>query len=319
MSVKEEPHNDDKIAPWVYIVVGLVSVGMVVFGHMIEAGQNVVAKLLSSWSIHVFMKELGFAGIIALILIGTIERFTRKRHERAADELVERINNDLFHAIYERYIPPELFTEVEKALMESNVYRKNHEVNYTLDNLNGTEKLGGLPCDRHIKCSVIAMYDLENITDHSVEHDIVLNLERPIDPEWEGHCKITEVEIDRRPLTPDEISKNTSKTEAQIKFSHKVTLKPREVVPVITKATLIKRKLDQEVWSSRLPSDGIKLVVTVPAKDLEVQAHAHHHEELKQMVNTGVSTTWKLQYGMFPHQSVVFWWHPKQAIACPKV
>ncbi|MEW6166046.1 MAG: hypothetical protein AB1642_13390 [Pseudomonadota bacterium] len=307
--INPDQEQDDTNAKGVYIIVLIISTLLFTIGHLLHADYPM-------WS--VFVKELSFAGFIALILIGTIERFTRNRHEKAANRLVKRINNDLFHAIYERYIPPKVLSEVEKALMGSNVYRENHEVNYTIDNLDDSEKLGGLPCDRHVKCSIVAMYNLKNITDHSVKHDIELNLERPIDPEWEVHCKITEVEIDGQALASEDIAEQTSLTPAQIKFSHTVTLKPREVVPVITKATLIKRKLDQEVWSSRLPSDGIKLIVTVPARDLDVRAHAHHHEELKRLLGTGVSTTWELGFGMFPHQSVVFWWSPKQPLACPK-
>lgn len=317
MSEKEEPNNEDKIAPWVYIVVGLVSVGMVILGHTVEAGQNELTKFLSSWSIHVFMKELGFAGVIALILIGTIERFTRKRHERAADDLVKRINNDLFHAIYERYIPHSVFNEVEKGLMKSNVYRKNLEVYYTLESFPDDEKIDGLPCDRHLKCSMLNKYDLKNITDKPIEHDVILNLELPIDPGWERYCKITEIEIDGERLPPAAIKEKTETTSIQICFCHTITIKPGDVVSVMTKAELIKRKLDQELWTSRLPSDGIKLTVTVPMKDLEVDAHALHLEEVKPILDTEVTKSWELRHGIFPFQSVVFWWHPKQTLTCP--
>ena len=111
------PNNEDLIAGWVYGVVGLVSVVLLLVGHLVETDYATFA---------IFLKELAFAGMIALILIGTIERFNRRRHERAANALVERINKNLFHAIYERYIPHAVFNEVEKGLLRSNVFRQEH-------------------------------------------------------------------------------------------------------------------------------------------------------------------------------------------------
>lgn len=302
------PNNEDLIAGWVYGVVALVSLVLLLIGHQVETNYPTFA---------IFLKELAFAGMIALILIGTIERFNRSRHERAANALVERINKNLFHAIYERYIPHAVFNEVEKGLLRSNVFRQEHEVYYTLEPLNDAGTVVWPPCGKYLKCIAQASYTLKNITDNPITHPVKLNLERPPEQELISYCKITDVEIDRHVLTAEEIQTMTTVTPIQICFKHDVDIKPGETIFVRTRAELIKRDLDQEIWTSMLPSDGIKLTVTVPAKNLEIKAHALHIEEIDTIVDTDVTKVWSLRYGMFPYQSLVFWWHPRQENRCP--
>jgi hypothetical protein len=79
------------------------------------------------------LHELGFAGVVSVILIFTIEKFSRERHKLAAETLLDRINQDLFRAIYKRYIPEAVFEEVEKCIMMGSVYRESHELDYTID------------------------------------------------------------------------------------------------------------------------------------------------------------------------------------------
>lgn len=85
-----------------------------------------------------------------------------------------------------------------------------------------------------------------------------------------------------------------------------------------TEATLIKQKLDQEIWASRIPSDGIKLTVSIPSKDLVVYANALHSEPLLPIINNDATKSWELNHGIFPFQSVVFWWCGKEPLICPK-
>ncbi len=105
-----ERNPEVKIDGWVYLTIFCISLLFLVIS----------AHYHSEWPVlSPFFKELGVAGVIALILVFTIEKFTRQRHEKAANTLVEKINNNLFHAIYKRYIPEEVFSEVEKSLLKN--------------------------------------------------------------------------------------------------------------------------------------------------------------------------------------------------------
>lgn len=257
-----------------------------------------------------FFKDLGIAGIVALIVILTVEKQSRDRHERAANTLVKRINENLFHAIYNRYVPEVVLAEVEKLLMKASIYRTDHEINYTIEGVKDGEG-PNLDCSRHVRCQAQSRYTLHNVSEGLVTHDVVTVLERPIDPDWESECKIEEVSIGGIPLTEDVIKAHTSDTPEQFKFSYPLEVTAGERVEISTSSRLIKRRLDIETWASRLPSDGLKLTVSVPNKDLDVRAFAHHSEPLKEILNNAVTKSWELKYGVFPYQSVSFWWRPR--------
>jgi hypothetical protein len=88
-----QTRNDITVLRLVYFVVFAVSVISMLVSHKFLPGYPDVAT---------FTKELGFAGIIALIIIFTVERHTRSSHQKAANALIRDINKDLFHAIYNR-------------------------------------------------------------------------------------------------------------------------------------------------------------------------------------------------------------------------
>ena len=64
-----------------------------------------------------------------------------------------------------------------------------------------------------------------------------------------------------------------------------------------------------EVWSTRIPSDGLTLSVRHPT-NLQVDATANHSQKLDPLLSQPNIHKWKLDHGMFPFQSVVFWWKP---------
>lgn len=290
--------NDGVLAAWVYVGVFLVSLVFVLLSIIFSADWPIAAP---------FLKEVGFAGIISLIVIFTVESFSRKRHVKAANILVESINRNLFYAIYKRYVPDAVFVEVEKCLMHSGVFRRGHEVNYTIENIE--EDADGVDCNKHVKCLAQSRYTLHNVTEGEIVHPVVLTLERPIDPKWDSYCKIISVKLNNTELTSADIIKNTTVEDAQIVFRHSVNILPSGCLEVSTSSSLLKQKTDTEIWASRLPSDGFKLTVSMPNKDIKVFAKALHSEKLVPILDNKVTKSWELKHGVFPFQSIVFWWH----------
>lgn len=298
----------DKTSLLVYTIVLLIS------ALAVAASNWGVVSPTENPHLNKFVLDIGFAGIISVFLASTIEYFTRCKHEAAADALVAKINNNLFHAIYEKYIPDEIFAEVERAVMFSGVFRRGHELNYTIENIPTSS--ANVPCDKHVKCLAQTRYELENISDTEIPHNVKLFLEIPIDKYLEPLCKIEEIEINDKTLSADEIESHTSKTPCQIEFSYPIKIPKGNKLSVRTSATLVKRKLDSEIWTSQLPSDGIKLTVSMPNKDIEVRAHASHSQPLVPVLDNDVTKSWELKHGIFPHQSVIFWWSPHTPLTC---
>lgn len=295
-NVPADEHN----AYWVYLVVLLVSLLCIALSIIFHEDWKILSP---------FLQEVGFAGIISLLVIFTVEKFSRKNHEKAASLLVDRMNLDLFHAVYKRYIPNAVFVEVEKCLMRSDVFRSDHEVYYTIENIVG--EIDGVDCNKHVKCLAQSIYTLKNVTEGEVNHPVIMKLERPIDEKWDGFCKIISVVINGAELTSEEIAKYTQRDDVHVVFRYSVLIPPKGSVSINTTASLLKQKTDSEIWASRLPSDGFKLIVSMPSKDIKVSATALHSESLVPLLNNEVTKSWVLKHGMFPHQSVIFWWHSK--------
>jgi hypothetical protein len=296
-----EQSEDIKSEKLVYFVVGAISLLLILVAELTHKDYEQVAA---------FCKELGMAGVIALIVIFTVESYTRKRHEKAANALIEKINSNLFHAIYHRHIPDEVFTEVEKCLMHSDVFRSQHEVMYTLTKF--AEDTKGVDCTKHVKCEALSTYKLKNVSNHEIKHNVVMMLERPIDVDWDGHVKIVKAKINGKELTSEEIEDASSKGESQVVFTYPTTINIGQTISVRVQALLVKQRTDQEVWASRLPSDGLKIIVQTPDKDFTVNAKANHNEKLELEVDSDVTKKWVLPYGIIPYQSVSFWWHSKE-------
>ena len=252
------------------------------------------------------LHELGFAGIIAVILIFTIEAFNRERHQISADTLLEKINTDLFRAIYKRYIPEKVFEEVEKCVMRCNVFRSDHALDYTIDTF--TNATPDTIKNDYFHCTAQTAYKLSNLLEQKASHEVIVQIELPIDKALCEYCKIEEVKIDGRSLTAVEIKSNTTTTDSHLLFKKTIELPVKGSAKITTKSSLLKKKTDSEVWCSRLPSDGLTLTVSTPSKGLIVNAFANHSEKLDHTLNNHVTQKWMLDYGIFPHQSIIFWW-----------
>ena len=293
----------------VYMIVGvlaMVSLSGGIILQKISAGapESLWVDIASS-----FMKELGIAGIVALLIIATIEQFTRSKHQKAADSLMDRIKTNLFYAIYHRHIPTEVFEEVERCLLTKNIIRRNYSVSYSLSiippALVAEGKISQQDADGHLFATVSSRYELHNISDGSAKAPIEMYLELPIDENLRSYVEIMEVKIDNSvtQIEPFEYVKSA----ADSGFKKETTISPHGSVKISLKARTIKRKTDMEVWASRLPSDGLKLQVVAP-EFIEVKAKANHSSQLTFEQLDAQTRVWELESGIFPFQSVIFWW-----------
>lgn len=122
-------------------------------------------------------------------------------------------------------------------------------------------------------------------------------------------CVINSIIINGITLTDEEIASHLSTTESQKVFCRNTRIPPNGSIEVSSSSYLFKQKTDSEIWASRIPSNGFKLTVSMPSKDIKVLAQAHHSEKLVPILSYEVTKSWELKHGMFPFQSVIFWWH----------
>ncbi len=290
------------IAPWFYGVFFLISVaclGIYKTGFLPE-----LAGFL--------FKEVGFAGLVALALVFSIEKFSRKQHEEAAHQLMESINNNIFKAIYHRYIPPSVFQEVEDCLLNCDVVRKGYTIEYTLSHLTKEQEQKSTHGD-HLSCDIFTKYRLVNVKKTKITQTIMFAIETPIDPEFSSDTEITAVSISNKELSRQEIIDNTTINGDEHLFTYDVEIEPRAEVDITMQGKTIKKQTDVEVFSSKLPSDGVTLNVCF-AHDLEIFAKANNSKKFVLKTSPVNKKIWVLDGGVFPHQSFVFWWKPKETL-----
>lgn len=305
----KEPDAEQKLEKSVYTILGLVSFGAIAAGafiHPQEPGSNYFISVLT-----VFISEVGVAGVIALVLISSIEKFTKSKHQRSADKQIKAIKENLFYAIYQRHIPPEVFEEVERCLLMTNIVRREYRVHYSLSPITPKDVEGKNVSDedvsQHLFCSIYTSYVLHNITGNPTEAPVELFLEKPIDETMHQFVRIESVKIGNN----EEITEGKEPeivSTSQIGIRRSTTIAPNGHVKITVKGRTIKRKTDMEVWSSRIPSDGITVQVSAP-ECIQVEANANHSRTLShEMIDHGKTHVWELRHGIFPFQSVIFWW-----------
>lgn len=293
----------------VYIIIFVTSVVCILIGLILQMSHEKEPPTYWGHLFELFSSELGVAGLISLFIIGTIEKFTRSKHEAAADKLVDRIKTNLFYAIYQRHIPQEVFTEVERCLLTANIIRRNYSICYDLDiipdEMAKTAGISDLDKNSHLLCDISVTYELENISNGLTIAPIDMNLELPIDNNMSKLVGVDSLSIDGKHIN---IPTPCKTTNSHCEFHHEINLPSMSKAKIRLQGRTVKRKTDMEVWSSRIPSDGLTLEISAP-DSIKINAKANHSTALNYVRNnSGKRHRWELEGGIFPFQSVIFWW-----------
>lgn len=291
-----------------YVILGLVGIILIL----------VSPHLPSTWKGYQYWKPVvdGLAGsmIIATILIYTVELSSRRRQLKASARITNKISEDVFRAIYNRYVPDSIFREVEECLLMSNIYREDFCIDVKLSPLTReqcpTASLRN-NAEKYYLLHSHTTYKLINTKDLNITHKIKTLVELPLNQDLFDLVKITGVRIGGEAISPEIIDSGTAvKTDrSALVFELPVNLNARGEVDVSVSYQAVKQKVDMEVWSTREPTYRLKLKVSAP-EGLEVQAKANHSKDVA-CIRDGLPGCfeWNLPFGIFPHQSVVFWWH----------
>lgn len=296
---------NSKLIYFLTLIVGLL---LLVVHHLIPGEWHLAAEIL---------KELAMALLVAVVLAFTIEGIAKRRHESQVDLERETLSRGIFEAIYKRHIPDVVFEEVERCVLNSKVIRERYQVTYTIAKMDNPPQ--GIPCNNnYANVSLHSSYTLRNLTSAPIQQDIVLNVELPMEKKLIELVDVVSVVIDGDHISKTDLKKNLKNTGSHLQFSTQREIPAASSIKVSVKAKLIKYGTDQEVWSSRIPSDGLELIVNTPGGDYEVCANANHSQKLSLSIDDSNMKRWRLDHGIFPYQSVSFWWHPTTgASGCP--
>lgn len=258
-------------------------------------------------SLYLF-KEIGMAMVIAIMLVYSIELVTRKRHDLAAEKWQNEANKNVFRSIYKRYIPEAVFAEVESCLLNSKVYRDDYTINYTLRDMEEHELK--MASNDHFIAEVKSRYTLINTTDSDIKHLVTVNLDVPNEDDFVKFTTITSVKADNVELL--KACPIVTDVDGKCLFQSEIIVSAGGQKEIIMQGQTAKRKIDSEVWSSRLPSTGLDIFITSPA-GVEVKCNANNSSKIimNEARNFSNVEVWELKNGIFPYQSVIMWWNGK--------
>ena len=296
MNSKTKKSFSDK-AKFIYLSLFLVSLFLLTISHFLKEYPLFEALTL----------ELGIAGIIALILIFTVERLTKEEREKATKGQTQEIAVNLFNAIFKRYIPDSVFTEVERCLFSNDVVRTGHTIYYHISAVNNIDGFPEKDKQSHLQCDITSQYELKNITDKDIEYTVKPHIELTIDERLQGFVKFTSFSIDS--IDKDVTCAKNTGTHMILNKTIKIAAKGK--VSITTKSVTIRRKIDSEIWASKIPSEGMKIIIA-SSPSIKVEASANHSTELVHDTisknNDLITQSWSINSGIFPHQSIIFWW-----------
>ncbi len=260
---------------------------------------------------HELLKEIGFAGVVAFLLIITIDGFSRKQHEKSAELLTDKVNKNLFEAVFKNKIPDELYKAVRSQLLESKVVRRDFDAIYTFSKLKDAADAA-----EWVRMEVIHTYRLENINSEDLKDFKITNtINIPHDPRLQQLCEVRSICFGDTVLSPKEIKEITVKDPENhfLRYAFEVDIPAGGSIKIQLRDKRIMRLHDSNVLCATFPTIGLSLTVNVPSGDLSLDAESLHAKDLeeKPLAEGGTMFQWQLPCGLLPYQGIYFQWRPE--------
>lgn len=258
-----------------------------------------------------FLGDLGASFIIGVVLVYTLELFTRKRQLQENQKFIDEVNKNVLSSVYKRIIPESSFKEVEDTLLNARVERTNYEISLVLKDFPpelAGDGLEGVNVDEHFLVHMHSSYSIRNLSSFKREHTVLFGVEVPVEKALEKFVKIDSFNIDGNEYI--EHSDGDEPGKANLEKATTVSLEPYSSVSVKMQGTTVKRKIDSEVWASIVPSDGVVVRIEAP-NNIELNCRANHSKEIVfcEGHEQKQERVWKLEHGILPYQSIVAWWN----------
>jgi hypothetical protein len=300
-----------------YGVIALISVILILGAQVLENITDTAPAASVFHSSHTwvgFLNELGFAFLIALVIIIGIEQWSRNEFNRTVSIKINDIQNNVFRSTFSRNIPKSLIDEVDNLVLRADFVRQNHRSTYRMRLVNAKQINKNANDTRAIIASVNTSYKVKNVSGVRKDFPVRVELEKSPIEGLEGSVSIQEIAIRGNPITENNLRKADEDAPDGFsfrKFEHVISgINPGEEVEVACKFQIVMRTTGTEVWRSLLPSDGMTLVVYLPPGAKNFDAFALHRAELTRRLSDEESGyhEWVLDQAVLPHQGIAFRW-----------
>ena len=266
-----------------------------------------------------FMREVGFAALIALVIGVLVERASRVKQAQTAHALLMTVSRNVFGAVLGSHVPASISQHVLGSIFSAPMIR--HQLRLTFTVMNLPEGHG----DRSSDCVLLRLstsYELENVSGVTADHRI--RLYYPI-PSYPGLCELAKIEsvsIDDQLLPTEELESGNDavpNTDYERRSEWPVSVGKERRVRVTTSHILVKEFSDSEIWSSLLPTaPPVEVTVDMQVQGLVWNVDSHHSGKLRAIDDVpdgprGLGqVTFRCNEALLPFQGVNLWWRPER-------
>ncbi|MFC3629200.1 hypothetical protein ACFOM8_07040 [Paracoccus angustae] len=262
-----------------------------------------------------FITEMGFAFIIAWVIICTVDEREKKKHNEQVELDKRRMASRLYlNTVLDLDLPSSVTEELQMYIAGSKLLKKYQKVILILEK-----------CGSYCKMTQIFEVVYVNVGRATVQwcptFDSYDNRVSEIEEKNPGHpWGFNEVKIEKRKsgtdiwvdISPEDINKLAP--EAEIKLSREVDIGPQDEIRVFIEQTCSKFASDNELFTNKALTDSLSLEVSYDRSEFEVSYRAvHPREDFSELKRSGGSDRIQFSHPFLPSHGFVVWWRPKHS------
>lgn len=287
----------------------IIGIGQVIIGLLLTVIPRSTASPL--WVIDL-LSHLGIGVLAAGILTATLEPISRKRSQRA----IEEIRAAHFEAILKGFMPEPIFEEIQNHIIREPFTRTNFRVAVEFSWKGNTGE--------YLSKSQTLHYDVQNIAQSVQEFEINTWEERKNEEKFPNNTAIYYIGVQttdgstRIEYNEDNIREIEEITDQLIGARFTIRLKPAQKAEVLIRMRSV--LLSKDIYPFVLSNATVGLDFTVAHPDnLIVEAIPLHpsRNAFKKEVQERTVKRWRIDAGILPYQGVQVSWRPDSTRPAP--
>lgn len=229
-----------------------------------------------------FIKELGFAFVIAYIITITVEFSARREYNSLVLESNRMFSRNMYEYIYDVNLSEDVFDFVEKFIFKSKFVRIGVKINYTFkeiseydfdqEEIDQKKRIIEEIANNWMFVEVETTYWVKNLTSEIATYPAPLIVEKQInkiasDEILSSRIGLISFFAKDKFFTPGELKYADNKWEDDsryLRYKFEVDLLPDEVCRISMVYRMVKNKTDSEFWRSLYICDNLQLTASFP-------------------------------------------------------
>ena len=261
------------------------------------------------------LRDLGLAGLVALLVGALIEKASRKRQEEDFNTHLQNVSQETFKAVIGHKIPESIVDKVLGTVLRKAIIRENSRLKLRLSDIPGRET------GDYILLNCTHQYILRNLSSETVKHTIKIFKPTPPVEGYDEFLLPMTVTIDGEPLEEDVIADGDDaipNSGFEERFAHKINIKPNSSINVRSETWLLKEQSDTELWVSLIPSTGMEVDVEMALGTLPLWHVDALHSGSLDILTPNLplppfserNCSYRLTDALLPYQGIHLWWRP---------